>query len=157
MQILGHSSSRITLDVYSHVTDDLADDAAWRWSEHCGARHDVIHDVIGVSAACIPVPQVRADRCEVASHYAAMLTGRLTGSVGVRGSTPLSSTLMTRPFPSGGAACVVSVSADQRDEQHDPAERDGCDRVAGGWPQERWPASSVRAPAVSDGGVKELG
>jgi hypothetical protein len=28
MQVLGHSSSRITLDVYSHVTDDLADEAA---------------------------------------------------------------------------------------------------------------------------------
>lgn len=83
--------------------------------------------------------------------------GQVGLAVGVRGSSPLISTLMTRPFPSGGAACVVSVSADQRDEQHDPAERDGCDRVAGGWPQERWPASSVRAPAVSDGGVKELG
>jgi integrase len=28
MEILGHSSSRITLDVYSHVTDDLSDEAA---------------------------------------------------------------------------------------------------------------------------------
>lgn len=28
MQILGHSSSRITLDVYSHVTEDLSDEAA---------------------------------------------------------------------------------------------------------------------------------
>lgn len=28
MEILGHASSRITLDVYSHVTDDLSDEAA---------------------------------------------------------------------------------------------------------------------------------